>query len=294
MQLLHSASSRRHAVLFHHPNGSCYVVDCGSAHGTYVNGVQVKSSITSCGVLPQRVRKGALIRFGGVGAPSFILKSFTVETTSLLQNLQGTKAVSLLSKANVIEDECKSSTLQTKSDFCLDALVAFNTRLNSVGNASTLLPDNDVSALAAVRLRAHLNSSPRVPILTKRTLVPYDGDNDEHDHKKLKLSNSSESIDSTDSIMIPFVSPTRQKTLFQFDDSMFDRPVVSPNPFEACDHTPGLGKDISKGILTSALTLDLSSTSKKRKKSVTFSSETEVSFPLTVTPDSASDDEREP
>ena len=43
VRLLHATSSRRHALLFHHPNGSCYVVDCGSAHGTYVNGVRVKS-----------------------------------------------------------------------------------------------------------------------------------------------------------------------------------------------------------------------------------------------------------
>ena len=31
VQLLHSTSSRRHALLFHHPNGSCYIVDCGSS-----------------------------------------------------------------------------------------------------------------------------------------------------------------------------------------------------------------------------------------------------------------------
>jgi len=245
--------------------------------------------------MPQRVRKGALIRFGGVGAPSFILKSFSVSTKSLLQNLEGSEAVPQISNTNVIEDECKTSTLQTKSDYCLDALVAFNTRLNSVGNTSSLLPSNDISTLAAVRLRAHCISTPRVPMLKKRTRVPYEEDDEEDDHKRLKLSSSTESMDSTDSIGIPFVSPTRQKTLFQFDDSMFDRPVVSPNPFEGCEQSSDL-ENVSmnhittKGILTSALTLDLSST-RRRKKRVTFSGKTEVSFPHTVTPESTSDEE---
>lgn len=98
LQLLHATSSRRHALLFHHPNGSCYVVDCGSAHGTFINGERVKSAVmansngvsTNAGsngasgmVIPHRVRRGALIRFGGPGAPCFILKSFAVKFDEL-------------------------------------------------------------------------------------------------------------------------------------------------------------------------------------------------------------------
>lgn len=97
IQLLHATSSRRHALLFHHPNGSCYVVDCGSAHGTFINGERVKSAVVTNGntasnagsnnasgmVIPHRVRRGALIRFGGPGAPCFILKSFAVKFDEL-------------------------------------------------------------------------------------------------------------------------------------------------------------------------------------------------------------------
>jgi len=76
IQLIHVTSSRRHAMIFHHANGSCYIVDCGSAHGTFVNGVRIAPPHNGV-VVPHKVRRGALIRFGGVGAPSFVLKSFS-------------------------------------------------------------------------------------------------------------------------------------------------------------------------------------------------------------------------
>lgn len=98
VQLLHATSSRKHALIFHHPNGNCYVVDCGSAHGTYVNGIRVRSAIdtqeetctgcsTSSMVMPYRVRRGALVRFGGPGAPCFVLKSFSRRFESLVEDL---------------------------------------------------------------------------------------------------------------------------------------------------------------------------------------------------------------
>jgi hypothetical protein len=76
IQLMHATSSRRHAMVFHHANGSCYVVDCGSAHGTFVNGVRIASPSNGGVVVPHKVKRGALIRFGGPGAPAFLLKSF--------------------------------------------------------------------------------------------------------------------------------------------------------------------------------------------------------------------------
>ena len=64
-------------MMFHHENGSCYIVDCGSAHGTYLNGQRISSpSVTGVSV-PHKVRRGAMVRFGGPGAPCFILKSFS-------------------------------------------------------------------------------------------------------------------------------------------------------------------------------------------------------------------------
>jgi pSer/pThr/pTyr-binding forkhead associated (FHA) protein len=64
-------------MLFHHSNGSCYVVDCGSAHGTFVNGSRLSEPANGGVVIPHKVRRGALIRFGGPGAPTYIMKSFS-------------------------------------------------------------------------------------------------------------------------------------------------------------------------------------------------------------------------
>lgn len=83
VQLNHGTSSRRHALLFHHSNGSCYIVDCGSAHGTYVNGVRITSPPRGGVVIPHKVRRGAMIRFGGPGAPCFVLKSFSFNLEDL-------------------------------------------------------------------------------------------------------------------------------------------------------------------------------------------------------------------
>ena len=41
-------------------------------------------------VIPHRVRRGALIRFGGPGAPCFVLKSFAVGFDALVKDLGGT------------------------------------------------------------------------------------------------------------------------------------------------------------------------------------------------------------
>jgi hypothetical protein len=83
---MHATSSRRHAMLFHHANGSCYVVDCGSAHGTYVNGKRIHSPSPRGVAIPHRVRRGSMIRFGGPGAPCFVLKCFSTTLASVSCN----------------------------------------------------------------------------------------------------------------------------------------------------------------------------------------------------------------
>lgn len=115
IQLLHDTSSRRHAMLFHHSNGACYLVDCGSAHGTYVNGKRVVSPPNGGVVVPFKVRRGSIIRFGGPGAPQFMLKSFSFA----LDDLREPPAIELLSPT--------STTV---------AMVEHNTRLNSLGKAA--------------------------------------------------------------------------------------------------------------------------------------------------------------
>lgn len=102
--LMHNTSSRRHALLFHHPNGGCYVVDCGSSHGTFVNGVRVKSTPSGSMVIPQRVRRGSLIRFGGPGAPSFVLKSFALGFSSMVKEMRSTETLSPIVDAHPDSD----------------------------------------------------------------------------------------------------------------------------------------------------------------------------------------------
>lgn len=154
VQLSHATSSRRHALIFHHPNGSCYVVDCGSAHGTFVNGVKVRSTTMKNGgvgngasgmVVPHRVRRGAMIRFGGDGAPAFVLKSFSVGLDALVRDLGGVCEVPCNEKDGTHETAAVNSRLEgpkirvaasvERNDSPSDvaALITLNTRLNAVG-----------------------------------------------------------------------------------------------------------------------------------------------------------------
>mmetsp|Transcript_19649 Transcript_19649/g.40259 ORF Transcript_19649/g.40259 Transcript_19649/m.40259 type:complete len:435 (-) Transcript_19649:428-1732(-) len=120
--LMHVTSSRRHAMLFHHSNGSCYLVDCGSAHGTYINGVRVTSTPNDSNVVvPTRVRRGSIVRFGGPGAPSFMLKSFSFDLDEMKDcPLSGV-------------DLCPMSIPPSP---VLTAMVQHNTRLNSLGQTA--------------------------------------------------------------------------------------------------------------------------------------------------------------
>lgn len=271
MQLLHCTSSRRHAILFHHPNGSCYVVDCGSAHGTFVNGIRVRSSVTENGVVPQKVKKGALIRFGGPGAPSFILKSFAISMDSLVKTLH--ESQEKICNSNFILDESPDSPCRdTLSVSALDALVTLNTRLNSVAYTPFVRPFKCSNTLLDTELCAHDSHASKQSFLKRRHTVSFDDDaHDESLQKKMKSVDSIESTSSVDSddSSIPIVSPSYRKPVLQFqfhqDD---DRPVVSPNPFDDSTRTLPLGKGVITSILNA--TLSIPPASKKKSKSVNF------------------------
>lgn len=120
--LMHVTSSRRHAMLFHHSNGSCYLVDCGSAHGTYINGVRVTSTPNDSNVVvPTRVRRGSIVRFGGPGAPSFMLKSFSFDLEEMREHPVPT--------LNMVSSAMPPTPI-------LSAMVEHNTRLNSLGRTA--------------------------------------------------------------------------------------------------------------------------------------------------------------
>ncbi|CAJ1959840.1 unnamed protein product [Cylindrotheca closterium] len=108
VKLAHVTSSRKHAMLFHHSNGSCYVIDCESAHGTYVNGARIVSPPNGGVVIPHKVKRGSIIRFGGPGAPSFMLKSFSFELEEMRQF--PTVAHSTLSPASAVNAEVEHNT----------------------------------------------------------------------------------------------------------------------------------------------------------------------------------------
>lgn len=99
--LLHATSSRSHALIFHHCSGACYIMDTNSVHGTFVDGIKIKSH-------PYKIRRGALIRFGGSGAPTFILKSFSNEFHGLVRDLSGVAnsvRVNLISESSSTEED---------------------------------------------------------------------------------------------------------------------------------------------------------------------------------------------
>jgi hypothetical protein len=278
LQLLHSASSRRHAILFHHPNGNCYVVDCGSAHGTFINGVRVNNSISNNQVIPQRVRKGALLRFGGPGAPSFILKSFSVALDSLVKKYDSIKP---MINCNLVEDEV-ASKVKCSSDLSLEALVTLNTRLNSVASMSYVFPKSCSENCAQLFGAIHPQ---------KRKMTFSDDDKEGLTTKKMKTAESDERCpDVTDNQSFALVSPIRSaQPVLTFDIEALHRPIVSPNPFDESSRVLKGNLSILKGCLTAPLELPPVG---KKKKSVGFSDEPpQVFFAPSVTPESSSDNE---
>jgi hypothetical protein len=166
MKLTEPTCSRKHALIFHHPNGSCYIVDCGSAHGTFVDGVKVESPTLQQGekatATPHRVRKGALIRFGGPDGPTFVLRSFPASLEGLVRGLSGEKTGSVglpivradggscspaVAKPSKGETPSFMPTLAPTTPRAskaaspcspASALVALNTRLNALGGGANL------------------------------------------------------------------------------------------------------------------------------------------------------------
>ena len=146
VQLFHATSSRKHAILFHHSNGSCYVVDCGSAHGTFVNGRQI--SPPSCGgiVVPFKVRRGAIIRFGGTGAPTYILKSFSFTLDDVRHCPDSTNDSALLVRRNTRMNALGSSAanLLSSEDFCFQLMNVHRKRsFDSVSTTDSLDEEMD-------------------------------------------------------------------------------------------------------------------------------------------------------
>ncbi|KAI9919438.1 hypothetical protein PsorP6_017666 [Peronosclerospora sorghi] len=67
--LSHCSISRLHATLIHHENGATYLVDLGSAHGTFVDGLRLTP------LQPTLVLPGSILTFGA-SSRSYTFKSF--------------------------------------------------------------------------------------------------------------------------------------------------------------------------------------------------------------------------
>lgn len=315
VQLMHCTSSRRHAILFHHPNGSCYIVDCGSAHGTYVNGKRVTTMMhqngnDSCAsgmILPHRVKKGALIRFGGPGAPSFVLKSFSVSLKSLMHNLEETKKTNICKDVSNVTVPVKSiSEIKNSTDRqSLEALTILNTRLNALGKTNQSLASTKELKLRQSfmdQLQSHASTS-GISYLKKRTTVSFDDDLDfqqENPHHKkrritTKLFQNVAIEDLVSNSDVAIVSPSRQKPTFVFNFDEIERPVVSPTPLEqhqAPMNIPTIELNNSiKKILAAPLALP--SSSKKNRRVYFCDDAPKVFYPPSVTPEPSSDCESE-
>lgn len=305
IQLLHETSSRRHAIIFHHPNGSCYVIDCGSAHGTYINGNRVNTPVVNkeptkgnshnYGVIPCRVKKGSLIRFGGIGAPTYTLKSFSIHLSDLVNHLEISK--SFAGATNVIEDEPKKPTSscsfglydQTK-DAVNDSLLAVNTRLNAMGRTSMkyamrhclpalararLCPQPALAGLtSSLKKRSFTSLAPRVVstehhMTTNSALIPRSISTEDHIPKKMRtvsLEDDSGVRPNFGHISdVALISPSRTTPNFTMDFNDGDLRLVSPNPSVDND-TLDLNSAV-KSILMVPMSLSLTG---KRKKKVKF------------------------
>ncbi|KAL7485878.1 hypothetical protein ACHAW6_011477 [Cyclotella cf. meneghiniana] len=301
MRLMEPTSSRKHALIFHHPNGSCYVVDCGSAHGTFVDGVRVESPIPQQGgkdnkatAIPHRVRKGALIRFGGPDGPTFVLRSFPASLEGLVRELGGDKnrGSSFVPMARADGGSCSPLTsdkpakgetpsfmptlapttprLSKAGSPCspASALVALNTRLNALGGGASLSHGNRLLATrAASSFVAKSNEKEQIDfcLLGKRFR------SDDYNYN-------------SDGECCP-ETPTR--LMKRFRSATFP---LSPEPsFRGCLKVNDLTQDTLQTPLVSQeslSTLEAEILCKiESRRRVKFLDETEMFYPASVTPD---------
>jgi len=302
-------------MIFHHPNGNCYVVDCGSVHGTYVNGTRVrsiasqdKSNSTNSKVVPHRVKKGALIRFGGQGAATYILKSFSLGFEELVKNLTRPDIITCDGR-NIVEDE----PMNQKSELSPDALVTLNTRINSMSRRyMNSFPATSI-AMASAKLLMPKKTCTFSQQLKKRTRALSDfgsfDDLDQQVKKKMKPSSGTNTTtttttDSTNlevmntdaaSPDLAIISPVPTEELIDFSH-MIDRPIVSPNPLDTFEHSNDSFEEVRNNLKDFFVLPPL--TLPTKKKSVKFSEEPPQLFypptpppPVTTTTTTTTSDE---
>jgi hypothetical protein len=155
-------------MVVHHENGSCYVVDCGSAHGTFINGQRLTSP---CGgkSVPHKLRRGAMVRFGGPGAPCFILKSFSFHLSDIQED-DSLEVVRLNTRLNALGESASQAVRSQLSVTIQAALIV--TRKRSFDSLDSRETIDEIPCHDCKRLRC---SSPELsPELAPLRLVSPD------------------------------------------------------------------------------------------------------------------------
>jgi len=206
--LLHRTSSRLHAYFFHHASGAAFVMDCKSAHGTYVNGQLIEPG------LPVRVKRGSLVRFGSVGAPCFVLKSFSVEFDRMLNDLDDVADVLKKSDNN---NQKSTGRLSFKNEIDSHGVACVK---NSDGSGMACITDaNDASNAALVLMNTRLNACGGMKALSKC-------------HQKLSnIATMKYSMHQTCGNMESNIHPKRKRRLDEENVSSIlneDNPISSP------------------------------------------------------------------
>ena len=84
-------------------------------------------------VVPHKVKRGALIRFGGPGAPSFLLKSFNFKLEEI-DRMVVSPPMSIPSHATTTSTTARSAVASSEPD--KGELVRRNTRINALGRTA--------------------------------------------------------------------------------------------------------------------------------------------------------------
>lgn len=306
MQLFEPTASRKHALIFHHPNGSCYVVDCGSAHGTYVNGVRVGGpSVQEDGeegtavAVPHRVRKGSLVRFGGPTAPTFVLKCFSASLENLVRQLSGdaTTAIPNSSRVGIVPVTKGSSSptvsgKPTKGEMpsCLPTLSPTTPRPatpSPTKGKQTTGPYSPSTALVTINTRVNALGggaliSQRTRIIAKRAASKFVTASDELEQLDSCLLGKRFRAESDGELLL---SPTRQHKRFR--SASFP---LSPDP---AIHSCLKLHDVSSHLLQTPLVSQQSLASMEveyltrdeGRRRVKFQEGAEHFYPASVTPD---------
>lgn len=188
VQLSEITVSRKHAVILHHACGDTFLVDVGSAHGTWVNNARVPPNS------PYRLRRGSLIRFGSCQAPLFLFKAFErlerlLEDVNALtsenpsgagddQDRQESDIVKVVcGDSGVVCVSCNSNGEITKDEAGLATQTLVNTLLNAGGGEVDQQCASYFSSSGESAKRAPPHASPSLPCPSKkrRTASSEDG-----------------------------------------------------------------------------------------------------------------------